>query len=101
MLVGAEDKPEGISLRIQSVTALDAEAQKIQKHLRVFVRDDAPLNSISSRIQQRGEASVSLVVLVGQGEREVEVGIDGKRPISPQIAGAIKAIPGVVDVELV
>ncbi|MEM8750792.1 MAG: DNA polymerase III subunit alpha, partial [Pseudomonadota bacterium] len=99
--VAAEDKPEGISLRINSVKSLEAEASKVQRQLYVFIRDDKPLASISERISSRGEGSVSLIVLHGKGEREVEIDVPGKRLISPQIAGAIKAIPGVVDVELV
>jgi len=101
LLVNAEDKPEGISLRLQSVTALEAEAAKVQKHLRIFVRDEKPLSGIPKLIGKPGEASVSLVILQGQGEREVEVGLQGKRHVTPQVAGAIKAISGVIDVELV
>ncbi len=101
LLVGAEDKPEGISLRIQSVSALEDEAGKVQKHLRIFVRDEKPLQNLPNLISKSGEGSVSLVVLQSHGEREVEVGLSGRRFISPQIAGAIKAVPGVVDVELV
>ncbi len=101
LLVGAEDKPEGISVRLQSVTALETEASKIQQHLRIFLRDDKPLSGIPKLVNKSGEASVSVVVLQGQGEREVEIGLPGKRMVSPQVAGAIKAMPGVVDVELV
>jgi DNA polymerase-3 subunit alpha len=80
---------------------LESEAIKVQRQLYVFIRDEKPLKSIAERIGKRGEGSVSVIVLHEQGEREVEIGVPGKRLISPQIAGAIKAIPGVVDVELV
>ncbi len=97
----AEDKPEGISLRINSVRSLELEASKVERQLYVFLRDEKPLASISERVNKRGEGRVNLIVLQGQGESEVEIEVPGKRLISPQIAGAIKAIPGVVDVELV
>ena len=41
---------------------------------------------------------MSLILLLEQGA-EVEVKLQGKFKVSPQIAGAIKAVPGVVTVE--
>jgi DNA polymerase-3 subunit alpha len=38
-------------------------------------------------------------VLMLRGGAEVEVKLPGRYPISPQIAGAMKAVPGVVEVE--
>jgi len=99
--VEAENKPEGISLRINSVKSLESQASKIQRQLYVFVRDEKPLSGIAERINKPGEGSVSLIVLHAEGKREVEIGLPGKHLVSPQIAGAIKAIPGVVDVELI
>ncbi len=99
--VAAEDKPEGISLRINSVKSLEAEAARKQFQLNIFVRDERPLESISKQFGKRGEGQVSLIVLNQEEKQEVEIGIPGKRLISPAIAGAIKGIPGVVDVELI
>lgn len=99
--VAAEDKPEGISLRINTVKNLEAEAARKQFRLNIFVRDEKPLESISQQIGKRGEGQVSLIVINPEEKQEVEIGIPGKRLISPAIAGAIKGIPGVVDVELI
>jgi len=99
--VGAEDRPEGVNLRVNSVQALDAEAAKHQKALRIFLRDDRPLNSVSTQLTQRGESQVSFVVLKGEGQGEVEVELPGRYRVSPQMASAMKAVPGVVEVELV
>ncbi len=99
--VAAEDKPEGISLRINSVKSLEAEAARKQFQLNIFVRDERPLESISKQIGKRGEGQVSLIVLNQAEKQEVEIGIPGKRLISPAVAGAIKGIPGVIDVELI
>ncbi|MGI9366867.1 MAG: DNA polymerase III subunit alpha [Rhizobiaceae bacterium] len=99
--VAAEDKPEGISLRINTVKSLEQEAARKQFQLNIFVRDETPLAHISSQLDKRGEGQVSLIVLNSVEKREVEIGIPGKRLISPAIAGAIKAINGVVDVELI
>jgi DNA polymerase-3 subunit alpha len=39
-----------------------------------------------------------VVLLLGQGT-EVEVKLPGRFKVSPQVAGAIKAIPGVIEVQ--
>ena len=41
-----------------------------------------------------------MMLLLGGGS-EVEIRLPGRFKVSPQIAGAIKAVPGVVDVESV
>jgi DNA polymerase-3 subunit alpha len=41
---------------------------------------------------------VSVVLMLDRGT-EVEVKLPGRFKVSPQIAGAIKAVPGVVQVE--
>ncbi|MEL7272426.1 MAG: DNA polymerase III subunit alpha [Pseudomonadota bacterium] len=98
--VGAENKPEGISIRVNSVRSLEQEASRQQKQLYVYLRDDKPLNSIRQRLDKRGESRVSLIVLHENGQREVEIGLPDRFMISPAIAGAIRAIPGVVEAEL-
>ncbi len=45
-----------------------------------------------------GDGEVSVVLLLQRGT-EVEVKLPGRFKVSPQIAGAIKAVPGVVQVE--
>ena len=42
---------------------------------------------------------MSLVIMLDREKSEVEVKLPGRFQVSPQIAGAIKAIPGVVAVE--
>ena len=39
-----------------------------------------------------------MVLILGEGT-EVEVKLPGRFKVSPQIAGAIKAIPGVIEVQ--
>lgn len=41
------------------------------------------------------------MVLLLDGGNEVEVKLPGRFKISPQIAGAIKAVPGVVEVQMI
>jgi len=44
------------------------------------------------------DGEVSMVLLLEQGT-EVEIKLPGRFKVSPQIASAIKAVPGVVQVE--
>jgi DNA polymerase-3 subunit alpha len=99
--VAAENRPEGVNLRVNSVQALDAEAAKHQKALRIFVRDDKPASLIQSHLRERGEGQVSLVVIKPDGQGEVEIGLKERFMLGPKLAAALKSVPGVVDVELV
>jgi DNA polymerase-3 subunit alpha len=99
--VGAEDRPEGVNLRIQTVHSLEDEASRVQKALRIFVRNDAPMTALQSQLTQRGDGQVSIVVIKEDAQGEVEIGLPDRYRISPQIASAMRAVPGVVEVELV
>ncbi len=88
---------EDVRARIVSVEPLDAAASRIGKGLRVFLRDENPLAEIARRLRGQGEGEVSLVLQTGSGE--VEVKLPGKFSVSPQMAGALKAIPGIIAVE--
>ena len=118
--LGAELQGEDVRARVLHAEPLDAAAAKTQKGLRIFVRDTKPLESIAKRLQtpvapQGGPAGgpqakpapalagaadgdVSLVMMLDL-ETEVEMKLPGRFKVSPQIAGAIKAVSGVVDVQ--
>ncbi|WP_245417520.1 DNA polymerase III subunit alpha [Aminobacter sp. AP02] len=99
--VAAEDRPEGVNLRIQTVQSLEDEASRVQKTLRIFVRDAAPLNMLSNQLTVRGEGEVSFIVLKGEAQGEIEIELPNRYRITPSIASAMRAVPGVVEVELV
>jgi DNA polymerase III subunit alpha len=65
------------------------------------VRDETPLDSIERRLTAPGEGEVSLVVILGAQDGEVEIRLPGRYSVSAAIAGALKAAPGVVAVEQV
>jgi DNA polymerase-3 subunit alpha len=117
--LGAELQGEDVRARVLHAEPLDDAAAKTQKGLRIFVRDTRPLESIARRLQlpeapapggaNRGapassvsasgaDADVSLVMMLDL-ETEVEMKLPGRFKVSPQIAGAIKAVAGVVDVQ--
>jgi DNA polymerase-3 subunit alpha len=98
LMLSAELQGEEVRARIQMAEPLDKAAAKLQKALRVFLRSEAPIESVAKRLDGQGDGEVSVVLLLGQGT-EVEVKLPGRFKVSPQVAGAIKAIPGVVEVQ--
>lgn len=113
----AELQGEEVRARVSRAEPLDDAAAKTQKGLRIFLRDSRPLESIERRLQmndngdpagtakvpasrQAGEGEVSLVMMLDL-ETEVEIKLPGRFRVSPQIAGAIKAVTGVVDVQAI
>jgi DNA polymerase III subunit alpha len=109
LFLTAEVQGDEVRARIQSVEPLDQATAKMQKGLRVFLRDDAPIEGVARRLEpiklaagrngaDHGDGEVSMVLMLGNGN-EVEVKLPGRFKVSPQIAGAIKAVSGVVTVE--
>jgi DNA polymerase-3 subunit alpha len=107
LFLSAEVQGDDVRARIQSVEPLDAAAANLAKGLRVFLRDDKPIEALAKRLEPlprnaktNGDGEVSVVLMLKQGA-EVEVRLPGRFKVSPQIAGAIKAVSGVVDVQTV
>jgi DNA polymerase-3 subunit alpha len=111
LFLTAEVQGDEVRARIQSVEPLDQAAAKMQKGLRVFLRDGAPIEGVARRLEpidrrsgrngsgaDHGDGEVSMVLMLEDGN-EVEVKLPGRFKVSPQIAGAIKAVAGVVTVE--
>ena len=109
---------EDVRARVLHAEPLDDAAAKTQKGLRIFLRDTKPLDSIARRLQMpeaaagstsarapqtraasaNGDGDVSLVLMLDL-DTEVEMKLPGRFKVSPQIAGALKAVAGVVDVQ--
>jgi DNA polymerase-3 subunit alpha len=105
LFLSAEVQGDEVRARIQSAEPLDEAAANLHKGLRVFLRDRQPIEALARRLepapqrsQANGDGEVSVVLLLEQGT-EVEMKLPGRFKVSPQIAGAIKAVPGVVQVE--
>ena len=104
LFLSAEVQGDEVRARIQSVEPLDEAAANLAKGLRVFLRNEAPIEAVAKRLEPmprsaaNGDGEVSVVLMLAAGT-EVEVKLPGRFKVSPQIAGAIKAVPGVVQVE--
>ena len=110
MTLTGEAQGDDVRARIATVERLDAAAEKMQKGLRVFLRNDQPIEGVAKRLEpaqagparspgDRGDAEISMILILDGGAAEVEVKLPGRYKVSPQIAGAIKAVPGVVEVQ--
>jgi len=111
--VGADVQGDEVRLRIYGVELLDQVAAKNQRGLVVTVRPDASIEQIAKRLQNgtngngngkseakpEAKGEVNIVVSLEEGLSEVEVKLPGKYSISPQIAGNVRAIEGVLEVQ--
>ena len=103
LVVAAENRPEGVNLRIQSVEPLHRAASSFSGALSIFLKQISTISHLHKQLQagENGQGgSVSVFVCDEQTGREVEVKLPNRYMLSPKLAGALKALPGVVDVQL-
>jgi DNA polymerase-3 subunit alpha len=96
--VEADVDTEEVRLRLQEAEPLDRATSELQSGIVIFLRDEAPVDSIARRLANGGKAPVQ-VILQLPGGREVSIALGNRFSLNPQIKGAIKAIPGVLDVQ--
>ncbi|MGV6871091.1 DNA polymerase III subunit alpha [Pseudochelatococcus sp. B33] len=99
LLVQASSDGEDVRARIQRAEPLDAAVARHQKGMRITVNDPRPIDMIARQLSTHGEGTVSIIVDI-EGRQEVELELPGRFATSPQIAGALRGLPGVVEVEL-
>ena len=92
---------EELRLRIETVELLDDAAARIGHSLRLYVNDVSALEPVARCLDGAGDSQVSLIAALGPLGREVEIKLPGRYRTTPEIAGAIKAVPGVMAVEMV
>ncbi len=107
LVVTAEAQGDDVRARIQTVEPLDVAAEKMQKGLRVFLNSGQPIESVAKRLEparigparsEKGDAEITMVLMLDK-DTDVEVRLPGRYKVTPQITGAIKAVPGVIQVE--
>ncbi|MBF0678166.1 MAG: DNA polymerase III subunit alpha [Devosia sp.] len=96
--VGAEERAEGISLRLVSAKPIEGLAERIDRQLTVFLADERALGPTSAQLKRGGNGSVNFVVIRDGGSREYEIELPGKYAVNAEVAGGIKALEGVTDV---
>ncbi|WP_404404198.1 DNA polymerase III subunit alpha [Pelagibacterium halotolerans] len=98
--VGAESRPDGVRLRMLKAEPIDGSVEKLGRRLTIFAGDEKCLAPIKTQLQPGGEGVVSLILIRDAGAREFEIELPGHFRLTPQLAGGLKAINGVVDVRL-
>jgi DNA polymerase-3 subunit alpha len=88
---------EELRLRIHGIEPLEAVAAKSSGALRVYLDAPEPVERLAKRLGA-GEGTVSVVLVLK--DRDVEVKLPGQYRVTPEAIGAIKAVPGIVAVEM-
>lgn len=100
LTVQADERPDGISLRLEAAQPIAEAAEKAGKRLTVFAGDAKCLAPIRTQLQLGGEGVVSFIVIRDAGLKEYEIELKGKYRLTPELTGSIKAMDGVVDARL-
>ena len=100
LTIEADERPDGISLRLGSAEPIEGLAEKVGKRLTVFAGSEKCLAPIRSQLKPGGEGLVSFIVIRDGGAKEFEIELKGGYRLTPEFAGAIKALDGVMDVRL-
>jgi DNA polymerase-3 subunit alpha len=102
VLVSAELKTEGESVRITAmdVSSLDQAAAGAGASIRVWLRETATVPHIRDILgrQTGGRGRVTLVPRIAD-DQDVEIALPGGYNVTPRLAQALKALPGVEMVE--
>ncbi|MDD9329093.1 MAG: DNA polymerase III subunit alpha, partial [Bartonella sp.] len=96
----AEDRSEGISLRIETIQSLEEQALQCHKMMRIFLKTIDMLPQIEQNLDSEGKGEVALILIQEDGLREVEIALPKKYKVNSHVVNAIKILSGVVDVEL-
>ncbi|KKC39339.1 DNA polymerase III subunit alpha [Devosia epidermidihirudinis] len=96
--VAAEERAEGVSLRLGGAKAMEGIEDTIERRLTVFAGDVKALGPINAQLKRGGEGKVSFVVIRDEGAREYEIALPGSYRLTAEVAGGIKALEGVTDV---
>ena len=101
LTVHANIEGEDIRARIQEARLLDEAAMKLHRAMHVFLKDEQALSHLKQQLIPNGDSDVSLILILNEGKQEIEMKLPGRYKTSPQLAGALRVIPGVIHVDLV
>ena len=101
LLVTVEARLDDEQLRLtaQQIESLDQAAAKAAAGLKIFIRDPSPLDLLKAMVGKEARGRGRIVLVAQTEEREVEAWLGGGYALSPAMIGAVKTIPGVVEVQ--
>ena len=89
---------EGVRLTAQKIEPLDAAVAHAAQGLRIYLRDPKPLAAIRGVMQRAKQGRGRVRLVLDAGDSEVEITLPGGFAIGAETRGAVKAVPGVVEV---
>jgi DNA polymerase III subunit alpha len=99
--VEAEERDGGeIKARINTAAPIDQSIVARSGSLKLYLEDTTDIDGLTKRLPGHGNAQVTLVVFCQDRRREIDIRLPGSYDVTPEIAGALKAFPGVLDVAI-
>ncbi len=100
MTVDVRDDGERRRMIASQLVDIEQASLTVASGIRVFLKNPDPLASLRHLLDDHksGRGQVTLLLELAAKGREVEVTLPGGFAITPQVRGALKAIPGVLDV---
>jgi DNA polymerase-3 subunit alpha len=99
----AEVQGDEVRVRVHGVKSLDQIATFTAKGLKVSIETPEAIELVAKRlngsVNGKSERGFPISLVLRAGDEDVEVKLPGKYPVTPQVAGAMKAVPGVLEVE--
>lgn len=86
-------------LTLAGVRSLKNGRNSNMRFLRLYVEETIDLDSFERRLPEKGSGQVSLVLLTQNRRLETDISLPQTYLLTPETAGALKALPGVIDVE--
>ncbi len=86
-------------VRLNRVRSLDTIAESAASGIRIFLKGPACVESVARRLGDKGDAEVSIVVMVDDPRSEVEIKLPDRYRVVPQVTAALRAVSGVVEVQ--
>ena len=101
LLIAADGRADGEQVRFtaQSIEALDKAAQNVGASLRIYVNCADPLTSLRHLLARESKGKGRIWLIAMAEGREIEIALHGHYGCSPQLRQAIRALPGIVEVE--
>lgn len=103
VVVAVDIRLDGEALRLtaRSIEEIDAVAARSATGLKVFLRDDSALQNLSNILvgHKGGRGYVTLILMLDEGAREVDITLADRYRISPAVRNAVTALNGVMEAQ--
>ncbi|MBI1776366.1 MAG: DNA polymerase III subunit alpha [Proteobacteria bacterium] len=94
----ARAEGDGVKLTAHKIEPLDAAVAHAAQGLKIYLRDPKPLPAIRGVMQRAKQGRGRVRLVLDAGGAEVEVALPGLYAIGAETRGAVKAVPGVIEV---